>query len=114
IDAMNIDLKAYNGRFYKELVKGRLENVKSTIRESVKHCHVEITTLIIPTWNDSTEEMEEMAKWLSSLSVDIPLDLSRYFPIFEMTDIPPTPRNTLLELKRIAERHLNYVYLGNV
>ena len=114
IDAMNIDLKAYNGRFYKELVKGGLEEVRETIRGSVKHCHIEITTLVIPGWNDSLEEMEEMAKWLSSLSRDIPLHLSRYFPNYEMTDRPPTPHNTLIELKRIAERHLNYVYLGNV
>ena len=58
---MNIDLKAYNNKFYKELVKGGLEEVKSTISESV-HCHVEITTLIIPGCNDSIEEMEDMAK----------------------------------------------------
>jgi pyruvate formate lyase activating enzyme len=114
IDAMNIDLKAYNERFYRELVKGGLEEVKETIRRSAGHCHVEITTLVIPGWNDSTEEMEEMALWLASISPDIPLHLSRYFPRFEMTDRPPTPLDTLTELKRIAVRHLNHVYLGNV
>ncbi|MGI6747608.1 MAG: AmmeMemoRadiSam system radical SAM enzyme [Anaerovoracaceae bacterium] len=114
IDAMNIDLKAYNNKFYKELVKGGLEEVKSTISESVKHCHVEITTLIIPGCNDSIEEMEDMAKWISSMSRDIPLHLSRYFPNYEMADRPPTPRDTLAILKQAAERHLKYVYLGNV
>ena len=114
IDAMNIDLKAFSDKFYRELVKGGLEEVKETISEAAHDCHVEITTLIIPGWNDAPEEMEEMAKWLSSLSPDIPLHLSRYFPQYEMTDRPPTPLNTLTELKGIAERHLNYVYLGNV
>jgi pyruvate formate lyase activating enzyme len=114
IDAMNIDLKAYNDKFYRELVKGGLEEVKGTISRSAGHCHVEVTTLVIPGWNDSPEEMEEMAVWLASLSPDLPLHLSRYFPHYEMTDRPPTPLATLQELKRVAGRHLNYVYLGNV
>lgn len=114
IDAMNIDLKAYNDKFYRELVKGGLEEVKETIRRSVRHCHVEVTTLVIPGWSDSPKEMEEMARWLASLSPDLPLHLSRYFPHYEMADRPPTPLDTLLELKRIASRHLKYVYLGNV
>jgi len=114
IDAMNIDLKAYNEKFYRDLVKGGLEEVKETISRSVRRCHVEVTTLIIPGLNDSREEMEEMCRWLASLSPELPLHLSRYFPKYEMTDRPPTPLGTLLELKRIAERHLKYVYLGNV
>ncbi len=114
IDAMNIDLKAYNDRFYRELVKGGLEEVKETIRRSAASCHVEVTTLVIPGWNDSVEEMEEMSKWLAALSPEIPLHLSRYFPKYEMTDRPPMPLNTLTELKKTAGRHLRYVYLGNV
>lgn len=114
IDAMNIDLKAYNDKFYRELVKGGLDEVKTTISKSADRCHVEITTLVIPGWNDSAEEMEAMCKWLSSLSPDIPLHLSRYFPNYEMADRPPTPVNTLMELKDIADRYLKYVYLGNV
>jgi pyruvate formate lyase activating enzyme len=47
IDAMNIDLKAYNDRFYRHLVKGGLEDVKRTIRIAAERCHVEITTLVI-------------------------------------------------------------------
>lgn len=114
VDAMNIDLKAFNHQFYQELVKGGLEEVKAVIGQAAGHCHLEITTLIIPGWNDSPEEMEEMAKWLASLSPDIPLHLSRYFPGYEMTDKPPTSLNTLTELKRTADRYLKYVYLGNV
>lgn len=114
IDAMNIDLKAFNDKFYRELVKGGLEEVKATIKSSVAQCHVEVTTLVIPGWNDSVEEMEGMAQWLASLSPDIPLHLSRCFPKYEMTDRLPTPLNSLMELKQTAERHLKYVYLGNV
>lgn len=114
IDAMNIDLKAFSHKFYKELVKGGLDEVKETIRRSAEHCHVEITTLVIPGWNDSPEEMEEQSKWLASLSPDIPLHLSRYFPKYLMNDRPMTPLASLTELKKTADRHLRYVYLGNV
>ncbi len=114
IDAMNIDLKAFNDKFYRELVKGGLEEVKETIKRSAAQCHVEVTTLVIPGWNDSVAEMEEMTQWLASLSNEIPLHLSRYFPKYEMTDRPPTTLSSLMELKQTAERHLKYVYLGNV
>ena len=114
IDAMNIDLKAFNDAFYSGLIKGGLKEVKETIRRSAESCHVEVTTLVIPGWNDDPKEMEEEAGWLASLSPDIPLHLSRYFPQYQMTDRPPTPLNTLMELKKIADRHLRYVYLGNV
>lgn len=114
IDAMNIDLKAYNEEFYKEIVKGDLQDVKSTIEQSARKCHVEITTLVIPGLNDSTDQITEMSKWLSSISPNIPLHLSRYFPKYEMTDKPPTSVQTLTELKSVARRYLNNVYLGNV
>lgn len=114
IDAMNIDLKAFNDKFYTELVKGSLKDVKETIKRSAGRCHLEITTLIIPGWNDSIDEMEEMTRWLASLSPEIPLHLSRYFPKYQMTDRPPTSRVSLMELIRVAERHLRYVYIGNI
>lgn len=114
IDAMNIDLKAYQDATYRDLLKGGLEDVKAAIKMSAGKCHVEVTTLVIPGLNDSTEEMEQMVKWLADISLEIPLHLSRYFPRYEMNDRPPTPLDTLKKLKQIAEQHLKYVYLGNV
>ena len=114
INAMNIDLKAYNDEFYRKIVKGSLEDVKATIETSAKKCHVEITTLIIPGLNDSIDEISEMSKWLSSISSDIPLHLSRFFPSYEMKDKLPTSVKILTDLKHAARRYLTYVYLGNV
>jgi len=113
IHAMNIDLKGFGSRFYEKL-KGGLEDVKRTIALSAETCHVEITTLVIPGENDSPSEMEQEAKWLSKINPGIPLHLSRFFPNYKMTDTPPTPVETLRELKVVAERYLRYVYLGNV
>ncbi|MGI5891654.1 MAG: AmmeMemoRadiSam system radical SAM enzyme [Bacillota bacterium] len=114
IDAMNIDLKAYNNRFYADIVKGNLEDVKNTIKIAASHCHVEITTLVIPGLNDSVGEISEMSKWLASISPEIPLHLSRFFPNYQMTDNTATPLDTLAKLENTAKKYLKNVYIGNV
>lgn len=113
IDAMNIDLKAYSEEFYCDFVKGRLKEVKATIARASESCHVEVTTLIIPGKNDSVSEIEAMAEWLSTISRELPLHLSRYFPRYEL-NLEPTSLKTLEELKKAAQKHLDYVYIGNV
>ena len=113
IDAMNIDLKSMNDEFYKKICGGRLEPIKNTIKEAIENCHVEITSLIIPTKNDSPDNMEQLSKWIASLNPDTPLHLSRYYPAYKM-QIPPTDPVTLLKLKDIALQHLKHVYIGNV
>ncbi|MCF0259551.1 MAG: AmmeMemoRadiSam system radical SAM enzyme [Erysipelotrichaceae bacterium] len=111
-DAFNIDLKGFSEEFYK-WAGGDFETVKAFIQKAACQAHVELTVLVIPGKNDSEEEMEEMAKWIAGISPDIPLHLSRYFPQYKCR-IPMTPKETLYKLKAIAEKHLNYVYLGNV
>jgi len=64
IDAMNIDVKAYTASFYKNICGGVLENVKETVELAAEKCHVEVTTLVIPTLNDELKEISEIAKWL--------------------------------------------------
>lgn len=112
IDAMNIDLKGFSSSFY-EWVGGNFEETKSFIVTSAKTSHVELTTLVIPGKNDSLDLMEEEAKWIASISKDIPLHLTRYFPIFNC-NIEQTPLKTLQKLKEVAQKYLSYVYLGNV
>lgn len=114
VDAMNIDVKAYTASFYYEICKGTLDNVKETVEIAAKKCHVEVTTLVIPTLNDAVEEIGEMSRWLSSISSKMPLHLSRYFPNYKMKDIPPTPKETLVAAREEALKYLDYVYMGNV
>lgn len=114
VDAMNIDVKAYTASFYSDICKGTLEDVKHTVEIAAKKCHVEVTTLVIPGKNDAIHEIEEMCRWLASISTDIPLHLSRYFPNYKMQDIPSTPKETLAAAKDKALEYLKYVYLGNV
>ncbi|MEI6101905.1 MAG: AmmeMemoRadiSam system radical SAM enzyme [Eubacteriales bacterium] len=114
VDAMNIDLKAFDPRFYKEVVHGGLADVKATIAVCVKKCHVEVTTLVIPGLNDSAEQIQKMAEWLACISPDMPLHLSRFFPKYQMTDKKPTSRQTLQELAIVAQGFLKNVYIGNL
>ena len=111
VDAMNIDLKGWQPDFYRRL-GGDLAAVKHTIARAVKSCHVEVTTLIIPGQNDSAGDMEEEARWLASLSPDLPLHISRYFPRWH-ENTPATPIETIERLAAIARKHLRFVHKGN-
>ena len=110
-DAMNIDLKGFSQGYY-DYVGGRLEDVKKTIETASKNCHVELTTLIVPTKNDNAFEMEKEAAWIASVSDEIPLHISRYFPCYQST-IPATDIQSIHHLCKIAQKHLKYVYAGN-
>jgi pyruvate formate lyase activating enzyme len=112
IDAANIDLKAFNPEFYKS-ESGDFETTKNTIKALHKSgTHLELTNLVIPEKNDSYEEFENMCKFISEISRDIPLHISRYFPQHHL-DIPPTTIKLLKDFYNIAEKYLNYVFIGN-
>ena len=85
------------------------------IEEAVKHCHVELTTLIVPGENDSEDEMREMTEWIAGLTSgeEIPLHISRFFPRFHMTDRDATKVRLVYRLADIARERLRYVYTGN-
>ncbi len=114
-DAFNIDLKAFNNYFYKNLTGAELEPVKESLKQIAKSGkHLEVTTLIIPGHNDSEKEMALQTEWMAGeLGKDIPFHLSRYFPMFKRED-PATPADTIKKLAEIASKNMNYVYIGNM
>jgi pyruvate formate lyase activating enzyme len=112
IDAANIDLKAFTAEHYREL-GGDLGTVKRTIQLAQGKIHLELTTLIVPGFNDDDGELRAACEWISSLSAQIPLHLSRFFPRHRMQGESPTPAETLRRLEAIAREYLTYVYLGN-
>lgn len=113
MDAFNIDLKSFSNRFYGKICGGQLEPVLSTIKMIHGRAHLEITTLVIENENDDLDELEVLFKWIASIDTGIVLHLSRYFPSFKMTN-PATKIETLMKAKKIAEKYLKYVYVGNV
>jgi pyruvate formate lyase activating enzyme len=114
IDAFNIDLKAFNNDFYKRLTRSDINPVKECIKKISKSGkHLEITTLIIPGQNDSSSEMKQEVAWIADeIGKNVPLHLSRYYPVYNRKD-PPTPDDTLRKLADIASEKLEYVYIGN-
>lgn len=118
MDAANIDLKAFSDDFYTKLCGGHLQPVLDTL-SYVYHdtdCWLEITTLLIPGYNDSDAELASLAAWVArELGPDVPLHFSAFHPDWKMTDVPLTPRETLSKARRIAlDAGLHYVYTGNV
>ncbi|MFW6013885.1 MAG: AmmeMemoRadiSam system radical SAM enzyme [Candidatus Nanoarchaeia archaeon] len=114
MDGANIDLKAFNNEFYKDICKGSLQPVLEAIKIYSKNMWIEITNLIIDGKNDSIKEIEEMCKWISKeTGTNTPIHFSRAIPMHRMQNISPTPKETLLKARDIAKKYLNFVYIGN-
>ncbi len=116
LDGANVDLKSMRDETYRVFCGGRLEPVLETIRDlHSKGVWLEVTTLVIPGMNDSPEELREAARFLASLSTDIPWHVTAFHPDYRMLDRGPTPVRTLVEAVEIGkEEGLRYVYPGNV
>ncbi len=115
MDAFSVDLKAFTEDFYHKITRAKLEPVKNAlkrIRQAGRY--LEITNLVIPTLNDEETVFETMCRWIADeLGKDVVLHLSRYFPTYKM-NIPGTPAQTLIHLRRIALKYLDYVFIGNI
>jgi pyruvate formate lyase activating enzyme len=116
LDGANIDLKAYTETFYKRECGGFLTPVLELLRKmKEKGIWLEITTLLIPTLNDDPAELKLLAEFIYSLGPETPWHLSRFHPCYEVTDIGPTPVETIHKAVEIGkEVGLRYVYSGNV
>ncbi len=114
LDAANIDLKGPGRDFY-DWVGGDFETVCGTIRTLHESgVHVEATTLVVPGHNDADGDIDAVAGFLASVSPDLPLHVTRFFPRWRMADAQPTPVETMRRLADIARRRLRHVLLGNM
>ena len=115
LDAVNVDVKG-DEKVYRELCKASLKPVLNSLLEYKRNgIWIEITSLIIPSYNDSPKWINFLSNWIKeNLGEDTPLHISRFFPNYKMLDLEPTPLSTLKKLYEIAKRNLNYVYIGNV
>lgn len=113
IDAANIDLKGASQEYY-DWVGGDFAAVCRTIETLYRRgCHVELTTLIVPGHNDREADITEIAKFIASVSPDIPLHVTRFFPRHLMSNAAPTPVTSVHSLADIAGRWLKRVVVGN-
>jgi len=116
LHAANVDLKGFNDRRYKEICGARLKPVLDNIRLMKEMgIWVEVTTLIIPTLNDSEEELREIAKFIKEIDDGIPWHVSAFYPTYKMTHLYRTPPETLHKACSIGKDvGLKYVYTGNI
>ncbi len=117
VDGIKVDLKAFSEKFYREVVNGELKPVLDalvTIRN--QKTWLEIVYLVIPTLNDSDQELRSLCQWIRrELGTDVPVHFTRFHPEYLLKNLPPTPLATLERAKRIADAEgLNYAYIGNV
>ena len=117
VDAANIDLKSWDDKYYKKILKGGLEEVKDTLRNLVENgIWTEVTTLLIPGENDSDAQLEAMARFIAEeLGTYVPWHLSAFYPNYKMQDHEATGLATLKRAQDIGiKAGLEYIYLGNV
>lgn len=117
LDAINVDLKAFNEDFYQTYCGAHFEPVKENlVHLKDKGVFVEVTTLLIPGMNDSVAEIEAAARFIADrLGPETPWHLSRFHPAYKMNDVSPTPAGTLTQAHEIGKQAgLKYVYIGNL
>lgn len=116
LDAINIDLKSFREEFYQKICQARLKPVLENIKKFYQAgIWLEITTLLINGHNDSDQELTQIAHFIADLNPDIPWHITACHPDYQMLDIKPTSKSSLLKAWRIGKKAgLNYVYLGNI
>lgn len=117
LDGANIDLKSLRKEFYSKVVGARLEEVLRSIKTYFRlGIWIELTTLIIPGYNDSEEELRDIARFIKHELADyVPWHVSRFYPNYKMRNVPPTPERKVLRAREIGlEEGLLYVYTGNI
>jgi pyruvate formate lyase activating enzyme len=117
LDAANIDLKGFTEEYYSSMSQGHLTPVLQTLK-TLKHegVHLEITNLVTPSKNDDADTVKKMCAWIKNeLGADTPVHFSRFYPLYKLRNLPPTPVSTLEKCRQIAmDAGLEYVYIGNV
>lgn len=116
LHAANVDLKSFSEEHYKEVCGGRLRPVLDSL-ELMKELGiwVEVTTLLIPSVNDSEEQLQKIARFVLHLGSETPWHISRFHPTFQMNHLPPTPLEKIRRGREIGrEMGLKYVYTGNI
>jgi len=117
LTGVKIDFKAFTEKFYRDMCMGHLKPVLTTL-ETLKEIGIwfELVVLIVPTLNDSQDEIKQMSKWvIDHLGPDVPMHFTRFHPTYRVTNLPRTPVSTLEQCRKIAlDAGVHYVYAGNV
>ncbi len=117
VDAVNFDVKAFREEFFVKYTRSKFQPVLDACIQARKcNMHLELTYLIIPTLNDSSEEIQQYVQWVKDhLGTETPLHFSRFYPHHRMSHLPPTPVETVFQAVKCAQNlGFPYVYAGNI
>lgn len=120
LDVYRVDLKSFNNKFYQKLIKvpqaRPIFETTKYLSQKYPQIHLECVTNIIPHWNDSLKNLASLAKWIKkNLGPKTPWHVTRFYPDAELTNVPPTPPETLFEAREIGLKlGLKFVYIGNM
>lgn len=117
LKAIKVDLKSFSKDFYRDVCNGALEPVLESLKRISKSgVWLEIVVLLIPTLNDDADDLKRMTAWIvKELGPDVPVIFTAYHPAYKITNIPPTPGETLEKARAIAhEQGCHYSYGGNI
>ena len=116
LDAANIDLKAFSDGFYRKICGARLQPVLDSITlHRELGIWVEVTTLLIPGYNDDSAELQQLAEFIYSVGAEVPWHVTAFYPTYKLLDAPRTPVDTLRRARQIGlDAGLRYVYQGNL
>jgi len=118
LDAANIDLKGMSDKYYSDYtLNGQVGPVLETLKTlKQKGVWLEITNLLIPGANDSQKDIEQLTSWIKdNLGDETPLHFSRFFPLYKLENLIPTPLATIQQAYETAKKNgLKYVYIGNI
>ena len=114
IDAANIDLKGPSQEYYDWLGGDFAAACRTIGMLHAAGCHVEVTTLVVPGRNDAEDDIDAIAAFVASVSQDIPLHVTRFFPRFRMADAKPTSATVVRRLAEVARSRLKHVLVGNL
>ena len=120
LDVYRVDLKSFDDRFYQKLIKvPKAKPIFETTKyvyQKYPEIHIECVTNIIPGWNDSPKNLASLAKWIKeNLGHKTPWHVTRFYPDADLTNVPPTPPETLFKAREIGlKQGLKFVYIGNM
>lgn len=116
LSAANVDLKSFRHEFYEKQCGAKLSPVLESLQKMKKMgIWVEVTTLLIPTLNDSNDELKDIARFIAGLGKETPWHISRFHPQYKTQNLPVTQLDSLHQAEQIGrEAGLKYVYSGNV
>ena len=117
VDAIKVDFKGITEEYYSKVCLAHLQPVIDAIKYiKTRNVWLELVNLIVPTLNDRQDDIARLIDWVvANAGADVPLHFSKFWPQYQLKNLPPTPEDTLdMAWKMAKKRGVRYAYVGNI